>query len=106
MIAPDDVYPQLIRRRAEETPDRVYLQQVEGGEMTFGAFYQQSLLWADALARHGAKAEQQVVFMVPNGFDGALGLAGCGWLRAHYTAINTAYRGRLMERVLGNANRD
>lgn len=103
MLERDLVYPHLLRRRAQMCPDKIYLRRVEGGELTYGAFYRESLRWADALSRLGVGAEEPLAVFLPNGLDAALLFAASGWLRARFTAINTAYRGRLLEHVFGTA---
>ena len=46
MIGQDQLLPQILRRRAGETPDRVFLQQVEGDRtLTYGQAHRESLVW-------------------------------------------------------------
>ncbi len=98
-----ETYPQLLCRRAQENPGAIYLERVEGGQITYGDFYQQSLVWADALERVGVAANEQLAAMVPPGIDAALLFAGCGWRRARFTALNTAYRGDMLRHTLATA---
>jgi crotonobetaine/carnitine-CoA ligase len=103
MLDKNQVYPQLLRLRAEQTPDRIYLQRVEGGEFTYGDFYRESTRWAAALERIGCNALEQIAVFLPNGFDAALMFAASGWLRARFTSINTSYQARMLDNVLRNA---
>ncbi|MET0137639.1 MAG: AMP-binding protein, partial [Sphingobium sp.] len=92
--------PQLIRYRAEESGDRVFLRRVEGGEMSYCDYHVQALEWAWAFERVGVAAQDRVACMLPNGFDVPLAWLGCAWLKAQLAVINPAYRGRMLEDVL------
>src|SRR5690606_42047993 len=48
-------------------------------------------------------ANEQLAAMVPPSIDAALLFAGCGWRRARFTALNTAYRGDMLRHTLATA---
>jgi acyl-CoA synthetase (AMP-forming)/AMP-acid ligase II len=72
MISQYQLLPQLVRRRAVKTPDRTFLQQVEGDRtLTYGQAHRESLRWAYAFDRLGVSPRETVISMLPVGFDAA-----------------------------------
>lgn len=97
------ILPQLIRRHAAEAPDRVFLQQVAGGQMTYAGLDQGAREWAAALAGLGVGAGQTVAVMLPNSFDIVRMWVATGLLKAIEVPINTAYKGGLLTHVINNS---
>jgi len=97
------VLPHLIERRAREAPDKPFLQDVAGREVTYGELYDTALTWASALRRLGVGPGDTVVTMLPNGFESYFAWLGCAWLGAMEVPINTMNRGRLLQYVIDNS---
>ena len=96
------ILPQLVAIRAQETPDNIALQHVDGSTLTWDAGYSGALLWSDALERSGVAAGEPVVTLFANGFDAFRSWLGCGWLRAIEAPVNTAYKGTWLRHVINN----
>lgn len=71
---PDErvILPNLLADRAATTPDRVFLQHVDGAECTFGELEQAVLWWAAALASLGVRRGDTVLVMLDNSFEPAI----------------------------------
>ncbi|SFB56340.1 crotonobetaine/carnitine-CoA ligase [Amycolatopsis marina] len=102
-IQSSDLLPYVLRRRSTESPDTVYLRHVDGGSMTYRQSYEASLLWADALRRLGVAPGENVVSMLPNGFDTYHAWLGMAWLGAVEVSLNTAYQGRLLRYTISKS---
>jgi crotonobetaine/carnitine-CoA ligase len=102
-MQPEDVYPQLIARRADEHPDRVFIEVIGKGSLTYGELQEGALKWARAYAGLGVGRGDHVVVMCtvrPAYFQSWLGLALLG---AVDVSINVDYRGDLLYHVLANS---
>ncbi len=105
MITQDKLLPQLLRRRAAETPDRVFLQQVEGDRtLTYGQAHRESLRWAHGFDRLGIGPKETVISMLPVGFDAVHCWVGLNWLVAWEVPVNTAFQGMMLGYTLQNSN--
>ena len=99
----EDVYPQLIRSRAEESPDRVTLQMVTGETMTYAQLFEEGRRWAGAYAALGVGVGDNVVQMRGVSLDYFASSLGLMLLRAVDVSINTEYRADLLVHVLNNS---
>jgi carnitine-CoA ligase len=105
VITQDRLLPQLLRRRAAETPDRVFLQQVEGDRtLTYGQAHAESLRWAHGFDRLGVGNQETVISMLPVGFDAVHCWVGLNWLVAWEVPVNTAFQGMMLAYTLQNSN--
>lgn len=95
----DEVLPVIIRARAAAEPERVFLQDVDGGSMTIGELHAQAMRWASALRERGVSAEDPVAVMMPNSFATIAIWLGLSWLRAWEVPLNAAYRGSMLGRL-------
>ena len=92
--------PALLRARAAEMPDRVYVVDVDDRQLTYSQMAEWMQRWAAAFKRVGVVAGECVVSMQFNTIEslaGWLGLASLGVVEA---AINTDYRGDLLVHAL------
>ena len=96
MMEPRDALPQLLARRAAESPDHVFLCDVRGVERTYAQFHEEALRWAAAFRNHGVTAGDNVVTMLPHSEMCLLAWIGLSWLRAVEAPINHAYKGRML----------
>jgi carnitine-CoA ligase len=96
--------PHALRRWAEEDPDRVALEHVEGASITYGELDGQARTWAHAFGRLGIGPGTHVATFLPNQFDSYRVLLALAWLRAVEVPVNAAYTGRILEYALSHAD--
>ncbi|MHB1777624.1 MAG: AMP-binding protein [Acidimicrobiales bacterium] len=96
--------PHAVARWAAEAPDRVALQHVDGGTVTYGELDRRCRRWAAAYARLGVAPGEHVATMLANGPDAYCAWIGLGWLRAVEVPLNPALKGRLLAEVLGDCD--
>jgi carnitine-CoA ligase len=105
VITQDQLLPQLLCRRAAETPERIFLQQVEGDRtLTYGQAHTESLRWAYGFDRLGVGKQETVISMLPVGFDAVHCWVGLNWLGAWEVPVNTAFQGMMLAYTLQNSN--
>jgi carnitine-CoA ligase len=104
MLERDLVLPNLIAKRAQEDPDRVFLQVVDGPELTYAELNDSNLLWADAFRRIGVEAGQNVATMMPTDAEAYHAWLGLAWLRAVEVPLNTMYRGKMLQYIVDNCD--
>ncbi|WP_432995461.1 AMP-binding protein [Dactylosporangium sp. CA-233914] len=90
----------VLRRRAAEHPDRVFVGFDDGESWTYARVLEEAERVAGGLARLGVVAGDQVVSWLPNGADALRVWFGTNLLGATYVPLNTAYRGGLLEHAL------
>ncbi|HVY85893.1 MAG TPA: AMP-binding protein [Caulobacterales bacterium] len=103
MARKEHLVTQVAARRARETPDRIYIQDVAGGELTFAQFHAECLTWADGYRRCGVKAGDRVMVMMNTSFDSLFAGLAPHWLKALDVNVNTALRGRWLVHILDNS---
>ncbi|MEX1008760.1 MAG: AMP-binding protein [Acidimicrobiia bacterium] len=96
--------PHAVARWADETPDAIALEHVDGERVTYTELNTQSRAWASALEALGVSAGDHVATMLPNTFDSHRAVIGLGWLRAVEVPLNTAYVGRMLAYALDHAD--
>jgi crotonobetaine/carnitine-CoA ligase len=92
--------PELVRERALCTPDKVFLQEVNGAASTYRQTHERALHWAGLLSAAGVKAGDTVATMLPNCVEGTLIWLALSWLRAIDIPLSVAYRGKLLSHAL------
>jgi crotonobetaine/carnitine-CoA ligase len=97
------VLTNLLATRAAASPDQVFLQDVEGNELTYRKLHDRVLRWAGALQNAGVTAGDTVVTMLPSGLEAFAIWLGVASLRAIEVPLNTAYRGQMLEHTVNNA---
>lgn len=102
-MTPDMVLPNLLRRRAAEQPDRIFLEHVNGSVMTYGELDLRASMWSGALHGFGVKPEATVIAMMPTCFEAICVWMGIARLRAIEVPVNTGFRGRMLEYILSNS---
>jgi len=85
-------------------PDQVYAKFYNGPAVTYREMEMRARRTAAGLARLGVRQGDTVVVWLPNSLDCLAVWYGINWLGAIYVPVNTAYKGRLLEHVLANAN--
>lgn len=95
--------PLLLARHAAATPDRTFAVFDEGETWSYAATRHRALSVAAGLAAVGVGRGDPVLIWLPNGRLALASWFGVNHLGAVSVAINTAYRGRLLAHVTGNA---
>jgi crotonobetaine/carnitine-CoA ligase len=95
--------PQLIAHRAQECPDRIYIQHVDGATLTFGQLHDAALRWAAAYLSAGVQCGDRVLTMLPLNLDFYSSALGLAWLLGVEAPVNTEYRGPLLLHALRSA---
>ncbi len=97
VLDPADVLPNLLARRATETPERVYARHVDGSVWTYAGVERDVLAWAGRLAARGVGPGDRVVVMLPNSFASVAVWLAIARLGAIEVPVNTGYRGRFLD---------
>ncbi|RBM18814.1 ATP-dependent acyl-CoA ligase [Prauserella sp. PE36] len=103
-IQPEHLLPQVLRRRATETPDAAFLRHVDGRTQTYRQAHEECLRWANALGRLGVRRGDTVLTMLPNSFEAYHAWLGLSWLGAVEITLNTGYQGRMLRYTVEAAN--
>jgi crotonobetaine/carnitine-CoA ligase len=94
----------LLDRRARSTPDKVFVRFVDGSEWTYRKLRDVVIDTAIGLQALGVQQGDHVLSWLPNGPDSLRVWFALNYLGAVYVPINLAYRGRLLEHVIENAD--
>ncbi|MGY1641981.1 AMP-binding protein [Geodermatophilus sp. SYSU D00703] len=99
----DQVLPDVLRTRAQESADRPFLRFVEGPSVTYAETYARACSIGNGLVAAGVEHGECVVIMADNSLDSI-----CTWLGIHLAgavevAINPAYRGQSLTHALQNS---
>ena len=97
------VLDRVLRRRAETTPDRPFLEVVGHRCETYRETFEAALKLAARLEQLGVGKGDTVVIMAPNSFESVHAWIAANMLGAIDVTINTAYRGQLLEHALNMA---
>ena len=89
-----------LRARAAETPDRTYVIDIDGRELTYRQIVALMERWADAYQRAGVEPGDHVVTMQLNTIESLSGWLGLACIGAIEAPINTDYRGDLLAHAL------
>ncbi len=95
--------PRVIAERAESNPDRIWVQEVDGGSLTFGQANAVMDTWAGAFQRLGVQSGDRVVTMMQASLNSLQTWLGLSLVRAIDTGVNTDYRGRMLTYIIRNS---
>src|SRR6187401_3315355 len=99
-----DTLPAVIAKRAERTPDAMFVIDISNDRsLTYGEAQELYLTWADAFRRAGVEPGDRVGVMMPNSLATGAAWLGCGWARAYEVPLNNAYRGQMLHYGLANS---
>jgi crotonobetaine/carnitine-CoA ligase len=96
----DLTLPKLIERRAAEHPTEVWIDDVAGGQITYGEAHADGLGWAGAFESLGVKRGDNVIVMLAPCLDAFRAWLGLSSLGAVFTPINIDYSGRMLAHVV------
>lgn len=103
MLAQEHILPQLIARRAQEAPQRVFLQHVDGSEISYAGLHAQALRWAGGLRALGITPGDTVLVMLPNSIDAVAAWLAASWAGAMEVPVNNGYQGRILDYIINNS---
>jgi crotonobetaine/carnitine-CoA ligase len=103
MLDRDLIFPHLIAQHARNDPERIFLQHVDGPEISFGALHAQAMRWAGGLQALGVTRGDTVLVMLPNGIAAVAAWLAASWAGAMEVPVNTGYQGRILEYILNNS---
>ena len=95
--------PQLIRQRAEECPDRIFLRQVDAGTMTYRQLHDSTMRWAASYRQAGVTPGDPVLTMLPLNLDFYCSAIGLAWILGVEVPVNIEYRGQLLLHAIRTA---
>jgi crotonobetaine/carnitine-CoA ligase len=99
-MPPDhDVLPNLLAQRAIDGPDRIFVHNVGGEDLSYGRLEALTSGWMRLLAEQGVAAGDRVVMMLPNTEVLPVWMA-IARLGAIEVPVNNAYRGSFLEHML------
>ena len=99
MLDDHDVLPNLLARRAIEGPDRVFVHNIGGDDLSYGRLEAITRGWMRLLAEQGVVAGDRVAMMLPNTEVLPVWMA-IARLGAIEVPVNNAYRGSFLEHML------
>ncbi len=95
--------PAVLAERARANPEKIFIREVGGREVTYGAFQTEALKWAALFSKLGVKAGDTVLTMLPPTVDAYAVWIGLAWLRAIEVPCNLDFQGRMLGYVLQNS---
>lgn len=98
------VLTNLLAERAAKTPDRVFLLDTDGNELTYAQLHDRILRWAAALRSEGVQPGDTVVTMLPAGLEAFAIWLGIAALRAIEVPLNSMYRGPMLEHTVNTSD--
>jgi carnitine-CoA ligase len=96
--------PELVARRTDEHPERVFAQDVGGGELSWEQLHRRALTWAAALAQLGVGKGDRVLTMRRNSVESLALFVGIGWLHAIEVPVSTELRGNTLRHAISVAD--
>ncbi|MBR0799636.1 AMP-binding protein [Bradyrhizobium jicamae] len=93
----------LVERWARETPNSVYATFDDGSQLSYSELLRLARRTGHALQSLGVKQGDAVLVWLPNGSECLRAWFGINMIGAVYVPINTAYRGGILQHVVGNA---
>ena len=103
MIDTENTYLHTLFRRAEETPDKTWMQEVGGDELTFAQSRDLACKWADALRRSRVHAGDMVATMMENCLDSQHVWIGAALIEAVEVPLSPLLRGESLVHALNDS---
>ena len=97
------VLPNLLADRARATPDRIFIQSVDGSSLTFSELDTLVVNWAESFSSNGVDLGDTVVVMLDNMFESAITWLSVSRLGGIEVQVNTAYIGSILTHVINDS---
>ncbi|WP_342641537.1 AMP-binding protein [Rhodoligotrophos ferricapiens] len=91
----------MLEHWARQQPDKIFAVFADGSEWTYGETLKITIETANAFRRLGVAQGERVLVWLPNSADCLRVWFGLNYLGAVFVPINLAYRGGLLEHVIG-----
>jgi len=95
--------PAVIAQRAQENPEKTFIREVGGRDVTYGAFQTEALKWAALFSKLGVTEGGTVMTMLPPSIDAYAVWMGLAWLRAIEVPCNLDFQGRMLAYICQNS---
>ena len=103
MIDTETTYLHALFQRAEETPDKMWMQEVGGDELTFAQSRDLACKWADALRQSGVGEGDMVATMMENCLDSQHVWLGAALTQAVEVPLSPLLRGESLVHALNDS---
>ncbi|MCY4425968.1 MAG: AMP-binding protein [Halieaceae bacterium] len=103
MIDTEKTYLHVLFRRAEETPDKMWMQDVCGDELTFAQSRELALKWANALQQSGVGEGDMVATMMENCLDSQHVWLGAALIQGIEVPLSPLLRGESLVHALNDS---
>lgn len=103
MIDTEKTYLHALFERAEETPGKIWMQEVDGDELTFAQSRDLALRWADALGQLGVGEGDMVATLMENCLDSQHVWLGAALVRAVEVPLSPLLRGESLVHALNDS---
>lgn len=100
---PDFLLPQMLRQRAEDSPDFPLVQEIGGETVTAQSVHERTVRLANALSSHGVERGECVAVMLPASLTALVTWVGAAWLSACEVPINPEFKGRTLIHTLNDS---
>jgi acyl-coenzyme A synthetase/AMP-(fatty) acid ligase len=94
-LDPNLVLPAMIRRWADEDPERAFMIEVGGRSVTYGEFWDELLGWVTRLQPLGVKPGDRVASLLPASIDAQLLWLASSCIGAWEVAVNPEFAWRV-----------
>jgi crotonobetaine/carnitine-CoA ligase len=104
-MGPSDTMPtivELLRQRAAENPEKLFLQDVDGSTATYGEALAAAERWAGVAQALAIGHETTVASFGPNSVASTLLWLGLAMVRAWEAPVHPSYRGYMLENAVNN----
>ncbi len=103
MIDTEKTYLHVLFERAEETPDKIWMQEVDGDELTFVQSRDLALKWAEALGQLDVGEGDTVATLMENCLDSQHVWLGAALVRAIEVPLSPLLRGESLVHALNDS---
>lgn len=93
----------LLDRWASDRADKTHVIFADGEEWSFAELQKKVRAKAAGLRELGVKQGEHVAVWLPNGRDALIAFYAINYIGAVFVPFNTAYRGKLLQHVIGNS---
>ncbi len=102
-IGPKDTLPLILAQRAAATPDRSFVEEVDGASYTYQQFHHLVKKWAQVYRSLGVAEGDRVAIFMPPAINTAASWLGLSWLKAIEVPINTNYLGDMLHYIISDS---
>jgi crotonobetaine/carnitine-CoA ligase len=105
-LDPENMLPRVLARRAIEHPERAFLAEVTGRELSYGQTWLKVEQWCTWLTGLGILRGDRVLTLLPSSIDATLAWLALGCIGAWEVPVNPDLRGSFLTHVLTDSQAD